>query len=319
MRYKFLKRKKTIIAIIVLVIIIGSVHSCKKMIIARELSKIAELMPVKVAKGRFVIKTQAIGRVEPENRVAVAPVVNGRMEEVLVKEGDIIKKGQVLAWMSSNERAALLDSLKIKNSTPQDRKRIEEAYNMVPVIAAIDGMIIKRAIEPGQSVSPSKEVFVISDRLIIKTFVDEIDIGSVKRGQKVEFYLDAFPEDKHIGKVLSLAHESTIKEGVTVYEVKILPRKRISVFRSGMTTDVLIITNVKNSALYLPKKAISYRDGDAFVTMKSEDGKKIMEKNISIGVTNEKRMEIIGGILENDTIYYSTGIAKETLNIQISN
>ena len=319
MRYKFLKRKKTIIAIIVLVIIIGSVHSCKKMIIARELSKIAELMPVKVAKGRFVIKTQAIGRVEPENRVAVAPVVNGRMEEVLVKEGDIIKKGQVLAWMSSNERAALLDSLKIKNSTPQDRKRIEEAYNMVPVIAAIDGMIIKRAIEPGQSVSPSKEVFVISDRLIIKTFVDEIDIGSVKRGQKVEFYLDAFPEDKHIGKVLSLAHESTIKEGVTVYEVKILPRKRISVFRSGMTTDVLIITNVKNSALYLPKKAIFYRDGDAFVTMKSEDGKKIMEKNISIGVTNEKRMEIIGGILENDTIYYSTGIAKETLNIQISN
>ncbi len=318
MKFKFLKKKKTIIGIIVLALIIGSAHSCNKIQVAKEMRKIAELMPVKVAKGRFVIKTQATGKVEPENRVTVAPVVNGRMEEVLVKEGDMVKKGQVLAWMSSTERAALLDSLKIKNFTAQDKKRIEEAYNMVPVIAAIDGMIIKRAVEPGQSVSPNKEVFVISDRLIIKTFVDEIDIGAVKKGQRVEFYLDAFPKDKHIGKVISMAHESTMKESVTVYEVKILPRKHISVLRSGMTADVLIITNVKNSALYLPKKAISYRDGDAFVTMKSEDGKKITEKNISVGVTNEKRMEITDGILENDTVYYSTGIAKETMNIKIN-
>ena len=284
----------------------------------KELLKISKLAPVKVAKGRFIIKTQAVGTVEPENRVAIAPSVSGRVEEMLVKEGDLVKKGQVLAWISTTERAALLDSLNMQSSSEKERELIKEAYNMMPVIAPIDGMIIKRAVEPGQSVSPSKEVVVISDRLIIKTFVDEADIGSIKKRQTAEFYLDSFPKDKHLGKVLSIAHEATLKEGVTVYEVKILHKRNISALRSGMTADVLIVTDIKNSALYLPKKAITYRDGDAFVTLKSENEKKVIEKKIDIGVTNEKRIEVTDGIIENDTVYYSTGIAEESSRIHIS-
>ena len=231
---------------------------------------------------------------------------------MLFREGDVMKKGQILSWISSSERTALLDSLKMKDSTPEERKMVEEAYNLTPVVSPIDGMVIKRAVEPGQSVSAAKEIAVLSDRLIIKTYVDETDIGSVKEGQKAEFYLDSFPKDKYEGHVLSIARESVLRENVTVYEVKILPSKTIPVLRSGMTADVRVITDVKTEALYLPKKSITYKDGDAFVTLKDDKSGKVTEKKVETGATNEKTIEILSGLGDKDTVYYSTGIAKES-------
>lgn len=317
MKKSFFRTKKFIFGAIALIVIGGSCAGVKKIKAGKELKKLAELSPVRVSKGSFTIKTQAIGVVEPENRVLVTPSVNGRAEEVLFREGDIMKKGRILAWISSSERTALLDSLKMKDSTPEEKKMVEEAYNLTPVVSPIDGMVIKRAVEPGQSVGAAKEIAVLSDRLIIKTYVDETDIGSVKEGQKAEFYLDSFPKDKYEGRVLSIARESILKEGVTVYEVKILASKNIPVLRSGMTADVRVITDVKPEALYLPRKAITYKDGDAFVSIKDGKDKKLTDKKVETGATNEKTIEILSGLGENDTVYYSTGIAKERSAIQI--
>ena len=274
MKKSFFRTKKLIFGAVILLLAGGGWAAYKRNQTKKELKKLEDLSPVKAARGVFIIKTQAIGIVEPENRVLVTPSVSGRAEEVLFREGDLMEKGQILAWISSSERTALLDSLKMKDSTPEEKKMVEEAYNLTPVVSPINGMVIKRAVEPGQSVSAAREIAVISDRLIIKTYVDETDIGSVKEGQKAEFYLDAFPNDKHTGSVLAIARESVLKEGVTVYEVKILSSKTIPVLRSGMTADVRVITSVKSKTLFLPKKAITYKDGDAFVTMKTKKGKK---------------------------------------------
>ena len=312
MKKSFFKTKKFIFGAVMLLLIAGGWAAYKQNQAKKELKKLEDLSPVKVARGSFVIKIQAIGVVEPENRVLVTPSIGGRAEEVLFREGDLTEQGRVLAWISSSERTALLDSLKMKESTPEEKKMVEEAYNLTPVVSPISGMVIKRAVEPGQSVSAAKEIAVISDRLITKIYVDETDIGSVKEGQQAEFYLDSFPKDRHEGRVLAIARESVLKEGVTVYEVKILPVKNITVLRSGMTVDARVITDVKSKALYLPKKAITYKDGDAFVTMKDEKGLKVTDKKVETGATNEKTIEILSGLGENDTVYYSTGIAKES-------
>jgi len=318
MKKSFFKTKKFIFAAIALILVGGSCAGIKKIKAVKELKKLADLSPVQVAKGPFTIKTQAIGVVEPENRVLVTPSVNGRAEEVLFREGDMMKKGQILAWISSSERTALLDSLKMKDSDPEGKKLVEQAYNLTPVVSPIEGMIIKRAVEPGQSVSMAKELAILSDRLIIKTYVDETDIGAVKEGQRTEFYLDAFPKDKYEGSVLSIARESVLKEGVTVYEVKILASRNISVLRSGMTADVRITTAVRSNALFLPKKAITYKDGDAFVTIKDEKNRRSSQKKVEVGATNEKTIELLSGLAEKDTVYYSTGIAKERTSITIN-
>ncbi len=141
--------------------------------------------------------------------------------------------------------------------------------------------------------------------------MDETDIGSVKEGQRAEFYLDAFPKEKHEGRVLAISHESTLKDGVTVYEVKVLPAGKIKALRSGMTADVLITTGRKKGVLMIPKRAVKYRDGGAAVSVKASPEAPLSDKDIKTGSADEKMIEVKEGLAETDTIYYSTGIAGE--------
>ena len=311
MKKPFFKTKKFIFGAALVLLIGGGCLGLKHKQAQAEAARIAGLTPVKPARGALVTKTQATGTVEPENRVLVTPSVAGRAEEVLFAEGQGVVKGAILAWVSSSERTALLDSLRMGEATPQEKKLVEEAYNLAPVVAPISGMIVKRSVEPGQSVSPAKELAVISDRLIVKTFVDETDIGSVREGQRAEFYLDAFPKEKRAGRVLSISHESSLKDGVTVYEVKILPDGTIAALRSGMTADVLIVTGARKDAMTLPKKAVKYRDGEATVSVKAGVSGKLTDKTIKVGAANEASIEVLSGLEDTDTVYYSTGIARE--------
>ena len=315
----FYRTKKFIFAVLAVFFAGGGWLLIKQARAKSETRRLAELSPVRPARGVLVTKTQAAGNVEPENRVLVTPSVGGRAEEVLFTEGQVVAKGQILAWVSSSERTALMDSLRTQDSTPAERKMVEEAYNLTPVVAPIAGMVVKRAVEPGQSVSAAKEMAVISDRLIVKTYVDETDIGAVKEGQKADFYLDAFPKDRHEGRVLAISHESSQKDGVIVYEVKILPAGGIAVLRSGMTADVLVITGSKNNVMTIPKRAVKYRDGDALVSVKASPAGKLAEKKITVGSTNESSIEVLAGLADTDTVYYSTGIARERSGFTVSN
>ncbi len=318
MKRPFYKTKKFIFAFIAIAFVGGGWLWAKQARAKSEAKRIAELSPVKPVRGVLVTKTQATGNVEPENRVLVTPSVSGRAEEVLFTEGQMVEKSQIMAWVSSSERTALLDSLKMSESTPAEKKMVEEAYNLTPVVAPISGMVVKRAVEPGQSVSAAKELAVISDRLIVKTFVDETDIGSVRTEQRADFYLDAFPKDRHEGRVLAISHESTLKDGVIVYEVKILPARGIPELRSGMTADVLVITGSKKNVMTIPRKAVKYKDGDALVSVKASPAGKLTEKKITVGSTNESSIEILSGLADTDTVYYSTGIAKESSGFNVS-
>mgnify|MGYP001198494705 CR=1 FL=1 len=295
---------------IIVIIVLGGCGAGKYLKAKAAEAKIKSMVPVKVTRNDFIVKVQATGKVEPENRVPIMPSVGGRVEEIFVNEGDKIKKGKLLAWISSNERAALLDTVKMSGADPQELQMVQEAYNKMPLIAAIDGTIIKRSAEPGQTVSSGKEVLVLADRLIITANVDETDIGGVKKGQKAEFYLDAFPEDKHTGTVVSIAHDSTVENNINVYEVKILPSGKIPVLRSGMTADINIITETKKGVMSLPKKAIVYRDGESYIQIK-KDGNKLEDKKVKTGKSNEKYMEIVSGLEENETVFYSSETAKK--------
>ncbi|MGD9642239.1 MAG: efflux RND transporter periplasmic adaptor subunit [Elusimicrobiales bacterium] len=311
MKRPFYRTKRFIFGLALLFVFGGGCAALKSKRAKAEAKRVAELAAVKPERGVLVTKTQAIASVEPENRVLVTPSVAGRAEEVLFTEGQQVAKGQVLAWISSSERTALMDSLKMKDSTPEEKRMVEEAYNLTPVVAPIAGMVVKRAVEPGQSVSPAKELAVVSDRLIVKTFVDETDIGAVREGQRAEFYLDAFAKEKRVGRVLAISHESTLKDGVVVYEVKVLPAGGLAALRSGMTADVLIVTGSKKNVLTLPKKAVKYKDGEATVSMKASAATKLQDKKIKVGASDEARIEVTEGLAESDTVYYSTGVAKE--------
>lgn len=244
----------------------------------------------------------ATGTVEPQNRLEVKPQVSGRLEKVLVKEGDTVTKGQVLAWMSSTERAALLDAARM-----QDAAGVaywENVYKPTPLISPITGEVIVRKLEPGQTIGMETPVVVLSDRLIVKAQVDETDIGKVRVGQEVEITLDAYPDTLIKGRVVHIAYESKIVSNVTIYEVEIAPLSTLQYFRSGMGANVSIIEK-QSQVLALPVEAVSSNVRGAFVLVQGQDGPR--PQKVTTGMTDDKMIEIVSGLAQADQV-----LVKET-------
>jgi macrolide-specific efflux system membrane fusion protein len=255
--------------------------------------------PVQVERGDLGISVLSTGVVQPRNRLEIKPPIPGRVEQVLVEEGQYIKKNTVLAWMSSTERAALLDAARARG--PEEVKRWEELYHATPILAPIDGTLILRNVEPGQSFTSNDAVFVMSDRLIVVAQVDETDIGQVKLRQGAQLELDAYPGQGFDGKVDQIAFDAKTVNNVTTYAVDVLPARVPPFMRSGMTANVSFRIEGRKNVLLLPADAVRNRDGRFYVLQSGADGKPA-EKEITVGLSDGKRYEVLGGVGEGDTV-----------------
>ncbi len=258
---------------------------------------------VKVKKGDLSVTVTATGEVKPYNRVEIKPPIAGRVEEVLVQEGDTIKKGQILAWMSSTERAALLDAARSQGE--EVFKHWQEAYKPAPLLAPLDGTLIVRAVEPGQTVTTADPVVVISDRLIVEALVDETDLSQIKLGQAVEIHLDAYPNKMISGKVDHISYESKLVNNVNVYTIDIVPDEIPETFRSGMTANVTFIVTERKNVLLVPSESITEgprgfkkSKGTEFVVYKKVLGNKLKPTPVQVGDSDGKMTEIVSGVKE---------------------
>lgn len=255
---------------------------------------------VRPAVGTIRTAVTATGTVKPQNRLEIKPAIAGRIDEILVREGDRVRQGQVLANMSSTDRAALLDAAR-----PQGREAIDywsQVYKSTPILSPISGTVIVRSVEPGQTVSMSDSVIVLSDRLIVQAAVDETDIGKVHLGQLAVITLDAYPQIHVEAKVDHIAYESTTTNNVTTYNVDILPEKVPPVFRSGMSANVEIVTAEKKDVLTLPVEAVIQRGRKSLVKIDAGPGNPPRRQAITTGLSDEKAIEIVDGLSPEDRV-----------------
>lgn len=262
---------------------------------------IREISPVFGSIQNFISTT---GVVQPQNRLEIKPPISGRIEKILVKEGEKVNVGQLLAWMSSTERAALLDTARSQGE--ESLRYWQEAYKPTPLIAPIDGEVIVRAVEAGQTVTSSDAVIVLSDRLIVKAQVDETDIGKVKIGQVATISLDAYPQVKVNAEVDHISYESTIVNNVTIYEVDILPQSVPDVFRSGMSANVDIIEKSKDNILLIPLEAVNQDKEGSFVLLSQGKNGKSVKQRVKLGISDEQNAEVISGLAAKDKIIVKT-------------
>lgn len=269
-------------------------------------------------RGNIEVAITTTGTVQPQNRLEMKPPISGRIEEILVREGSHVRKGDVVAWMSSIERAALLDAARSRGR--EALQEWEDAYKPTPLVAPINGDVIVRSVEPGQSVTTGDPVVVLSDRLIVKAQVDETDIGRVKVGQSALISLDAYPDEKVMARVDHISYESRLVSNVTIYEVDVLPQKVPGVFRSGMTANVDIIEKIKRNVLRLPVEAIHREKDGAYVMVKGNGEGNSSLKKVGTGISDEDFIEITSGLKDNDTVIVEkTNSALPAKNVTGSN
>jgi membrane fusion protein, macrolide-specific efflux system len=291
-------KNKLVLGIIISLVCLGSIVYFYKM--KNSADKNGVFQEIKPELGNIQLTVSTTGDVEPQTRLEIKPSISGRIEEILVNEGDTVKKGEILAWMSSTERAALIDAAISQGD--QTRQYWEEVYKKTPIISPIDGKVIVRTFEPGQTITTTDALLVLSDRLIVKAQFDETDIGRIKIGQQAIINLDAYPKDKIKGSVDHIAYESQLVNNVTIYDVDIVPREVPDFFRSGMSANVEVIEDSRKGVILIPLEALQNNQGEKFVMLKKVKGKGMEKRQIKVGLTDIDSAEIISGLSLSDIV-----------------
>jgi len=242
------------------------------------------------------------GAVAPLNRVEIQPSAAGRIEKILVEEGDKIKTGQVLALMSSSDRVAILDAARAMGD--EQYKYWEEAYKPIKIVAPLDGTIILKNIVEGQTVGQSTVLFAMSDKLILTANVDESDVGKIKEGQTAFIVLDSYPDKPVKGRVFQILDEGTNQSNVITYSVKIKPDAVPAFFKSQMTANIKIEVAKKREALLIPAAAVVVDPAGSTAVITELKDKKPVYKKIETGSDQGNMIEVVKGLEEGATVMF---------------
>ncbi len=256
---------------------------------------------VSVNRGDIEVTILSTGVVQPRNRLEIKPPIAGRAEQVLMQEGQTVTKGRIMAWMSSTERAALIDAARARG--PEELKRWEELYRATPVLAPINGTVILRSVEPGQTFTSNDAVFVMSDRLTVKAQVDETDIAQIRLRQPAHLVLDAYPDQPFAGHVDQIAYDAKTVNNVTTYEVDLVPEQTPGFMRSGMTANVSFVMDTRRNVLLVPSAAVKSHNGDSYVLLApAKPSGTPVEKRVKAGLSDGKHTEVLDGVTEGEKL-----------------
>ncbi|HEY7574674.1 MAG TPA: efflux RND transporter periplasmic adaptor subunit [Thermoanaerobaculia bacterium] len=281
----------------------------------------------KVAQEPLQVSVREVGVVDPEKKVDVKSTVSGRVVSIALREGAVVRRGDLLATIEPDVNQAqtlsgvqtdvkdaelkLMDADRELNNqkslfengligqdafrasqikrdqaaqtlaSARQRYQIVEdrgipisgnsASQVARVASPMDGVVITRGIELGQTVTSGVSsfnegtvLFTVADlkTLLIKVNLNEVDIAKVQVGQPVRVTLDAYPQKVFTGKVRFVAPAAKLVEKIKVFEVEVALDELSESFRTGMSANVEILGEKRDKALSIPLEALQKREGD---------------------------------------------------------
>lgn len=208
-----------------------------------------------------------------------------------------------------------------------DIVRVRQNLEYATITSPIDGVVISRAVEEGQTVAAGFEtptLFTIANDLTqmqVIADVDEADIGRVKEGQRVEFTVDAYPDDTFTGTVEQVRLEATTESSVVTYEVVITAYNPDLKLKPGLTANVTIYTFEQENMLTVPTKALRFVPDEELlseigVTFRPDteqapsgtrqvwvkEGAALSVRNIRCGVASGDRTAVLEGLTDGEEV-----------------
>lgn len=197
----------------------------------------------------------------------------------------------------------------------------QDQLDYASIRSPMAGTVIKRGIEVGEMVSPgvsataqgtSMLTVADLDRLILKSSLNQIDIGKVTKGLSVEVRVDSAPGKVFLGTIHKVAPAAeggkSSQDSLQTFPVETILKAEsgmpTELLKPGMTADLDIQVTRKPDALYLPVEAVIRGKGnEATVTLpaKSADAKPEV-RTITLGLTNDHQIEVVDGLAKGDEV-----------------
>ena len=247
-------------------------------------------------------------------RTLTAPS-SGTVSAINVQEGSAVEKDAILIELAGDDLTESVQSAsETLRSAEISMQNMQDTMANYTITAPISGTVIEKDVKQGDALTSGTSLCVLYDLsyLEMSINVDELEIGSLSVGQKVQITADAVADKNYVGTVTRVSMKGNSSGGTTTYPVTIRIDS-IDGLRPGMNANAEIVVAESTSALCVPNAAI-VRGGYVLVTkdspsaanadpeMEAPDG--YVYVDVKTGVSDDDYTEILDGITAEDTIAY---------------
>lgn len=252
---------------------------------------------------------------------------------LLVHEGDYVTKGTPVFAMTSDTAEDLIKDYKDTMDNAQERLEsaqnsldtTQDNYDNYTITAPISGQVITKNYKVGDTIernsNSSTTVATIYDlsELTFEMSIDELDILSVKVGQKVTVTADALEGQSFTGEVTKISLESSYSNGVTTYPVTVT-MDEVGNLLPGMNVDGVITLEEATDALSVPSDALMrgsqvYVKDDTVTEQKGAVPAGFRAVEVETGVVSDSFVEIKSGLSEGDEVYVAASSVSSSANM----
>ena len=241
----------------------------------------------------------------------------GTVSAINVQEGDAVSKGDILIELTGDDLTESIqsasESLRSAEISMQNQQDNMSNYT---ITSPISGTIIEKDAKQGDALTSGSTLCVIYDLSYLEMVinVDELQIGALSVGQKVQITADAVADKTYVGTVTRVSMKGSSSGGTTTYPITIRIDNTDGL-RPGMNANAEIVVAEASNALVVPNAAV-IRGGYVLVSKKSPSAANAVEDmdapdgyvyvKVETGVSDDSYTEIKSGLQEDDTVAYDT-------------
>jgi len=275
---------------------------------------------------------QAVGSLQSNESVVLRPEVSGRIAAIGFKDGQVVRKGQMLialdnalndaevAQMRAEHDLALanlkrsedLASRKFISSSAQDTaasnaqvsdaklKLAQARLSKMRILAPFDGVVGIRSVSVGDYVKDGTDLVNVEDVRILKVDfrLPERNLNQIKVGQEIEIVADALPGERFAGRIDAI--NPRIDANGRSLEIRGKLENTVGKLRPGMFVRVRVIVGERANALLVPEEAIVPRGSEFFVYRVVDNQARSVA--VKLGVRRDAKVEIVEGLAANDQV-----------------
>lgn len=283
---------------------------------------VVSIKTAKVIRGRIEAVISASGIVD-------APVydlgtkLGGKIAVWKTREGDYVKKGQLLAEFDNFEQARndFERTKKLFNEGAASKQAYDAAktiFEASQIIAPSDGLVAKINFLEGETVVPGSPAITLVnyEKSWVEAQIDEIDVGGVKIGDKVKITSDVYPDQTYDGEIYWIAPLAELRrvggrikidEESYVFPCKIKFLGKHDELKANMSVNVDIVTKIGAGSLLVPREALITKDDSPSVFVIKKN--RAHQTRIQIGIRSFTSIEALSGLSEGDLIA-TTNVSK---------
>jgi HlyD family secretion protein len=331
------KKNILTVSIVVVIAVIGFMVY-RQVAAKRAAAEVPATETALVERGDLSMSIDVSGSLMSRMDVSLAFPVGGRVDNVLVVEGQQVDKGQPLLQLDTQDLKWQVELARLSVSIAEydlsdarddyweesdqvkrAKARLEQAQvslqqvewrlAQASLVSPINGTVTALNVDAGEMANNGQTIVVLSDLSILKVEVnvDETDVSRLKNGMEVQVSVDAFPSHELTGKVIYIEPTAVIQSGVVLYTVTVEMKPDSTTvadqalpLRSGMTVNVTFPIEQHKDTLMVPFRAVETEGGQAYVTQVTPSGSEHVA--VTLGMITDTQIEILSGIDEGDVV-----------------